>query len=102
MNFFLKMLDYVYINRPVLFFPGWVTMLAGYYTATGESISGFPIPWELEPVFWDETVFLALVMLGAAMGGCFIFNQLKDVDTDRKNNKLFLIGQVCAGYTCLS
>ena len=92
MNFFLKMLDYIYINRPVLFFPGWVTMLAGYYTATGESISGFPIPWELAPGVWDAGVFRALVMLGAAMGGCFIFNQLKDVETDQKNNKLFLIG----------
>jgi len=29
----LTRLDYFFVTRPMLFFPGWTTMLAGYFIA---------------------------------------------------------------------
>jgi 4-hydroxybenzoate polyprenyltransferase len=92
-NWLIRILDYLYIARPILFFPGWATMIAGYFTATGESTSGLPILRGIKPEIWNSEIVLAMLMLGAAMGGGAILNQLKDIATDRKNQKLFLIGE---------
>lgn len=44
------------------------------------------------PVFWDGNIILALFSFACAMGGTFILNQIKDIDSDKKNQKLFLLG----------
>lgn len=92
MKYLLKFLDYVYLTRPILFFPGWTTLIAGYFCATGESQSGFPVPGAIKPVFWNTPLILAMIALGCAMGGGAVLNQLKDIDSDRRNRKLFLLG----------
>lgn len=91
MNLLLKALDYVYLTRPILFFPGWTTLIAGYFCATGESHSGFPILATVTPVWWSTPFILSIIALGCAMGGGAILNQLKDVETDQKNKKLFIL-----------
>lgn len=84
----LRYLDYVFITRPVLFFPGWATLLAGILAAWGDFsviLGGAgATPYALPG--------MAIFSFGAVMGGCFIFNQLQDIDSDRKNKKLFLLG----------
>ncbi|MCK6619753.1 MAG: UbiA family prenyltransferase [Calditrichaceae bacterium] len=92
MSYLLKFLDYVYLTRPILFFPGWTTLIAGYFCAAGESRSGFPVPGNVIPVFWNASLVLAMIALGCAMGGGAVLNQLKDIDSDRRNRKLFLLG----------
>jgi 4-hydroxybenzoate polyprenyltransferase len=91
MNLLLKILDYVYLTRPILFFPGWTTLIAGYLGATGESHGAFPFPRMIKPVFGDSWLILSIIALGCAMGGGAVLNQLQDIETDQKNKKLFLL-----------
>jgi 4-hydroxybenzoate polyprenyltransferase len=84
----LKGLDYFFVLRPMLFFPGWSTMLAGYFSVlTFQSLRFGVLPgkelWVVIPA-----LFLSFAAL---MGSTFILNQLRDVDSDRENHKLFLI-----------
>ena len=93
MSKFLKSLDYLFLTRPILFFPGWATLLAGYATVgrrhqlVDRLSEGSPAV-----VGGNGQVVIAVISFAAAMGGCFILNQLQDVETDRQNHKLFLIG----------
>jgi len=62
--------------RPTLFLPLWIFFLLGAHHAEGE-IS-----------FVAVSAFILYTML---MGGVYIFNQIVDRESDRKNKKLFLI-----------
>ena len=87
-------LDYFFITRPMLFFPGWNTLLAGSLAASGEVLlisDLLQYNWRFSPTTKDLSLSLLAFML--AMGGCFILNQLQDVDSDRQNKKLFLVGE---------
>lgn len=92
MSELIRILDYLYLTRPVLFFPGWATLLAGYLVAAGDAGRILPLPPEIRPLFWHGSIVTAMLSFAGAMGGCFILNQLQDVDSDRKNQKLFLLG----------
>jgi 4-hydroxybenzoate polyprenyltransferase len=90
----LKKLDCFFISRPILFFPGWNTLLAGYLVAKGEVL----LLSEILHYHWHfaltrGNLLLTLLAFMFAMGGCFILNQLQDVESDRQNQKLFLIGE---------
>ena len=62
--------------RPTLFLPLWIFFLLGAHHGEGE-IS-----------FLAVSAFVLYTML---MGGIYIFNQIVDRESDRKNKKLFLI-----------
>ncbi len=62
--------------RPTLFLPLWIFFLLGAHHAEGE-IS-----------FGSVSAFVFYTML---MGGVYIFNQIVDRESDRKNKKLFLL-----------
>ncbi len=89
----IKYLDYFFITRPILFLPGWATTIAGYLAAI-ESLNliDLLIKGNFRIEFWDARLFWGIVVFSFAMGGSFILNQLRDVSTDKKNNKLFLLG----------
>jgi 4-hydroxybenzoate polyprenyltransferase len=93
MNRFLKALDFLFLTRPILFFPGWATLLAGYTVVAGDHqfISRLR-ERSFHPTFWNHDAVLALLSFAAAMSGCFVLNQLQDVASDKNNNKLFLLG----------
>jgi 4-hydroxybenzoate polyprenyltransferase len=84
----ISILDYIFLLRPMLFFPGWSTMLAGYFIQDNERL------WLLK-IFSEDLnyVRILLLIIGFAMlmGSTFILNQVKDVQTDRENRKLFII-----------
>ncbi|MBD3223263.1 MAG: hypothetical protein GF313_00925 [Caldithrix sp.] len=85
---FLSYLDYFFVLRPMLFFPGWSTMLAGYFIARKENIvylEPYPFPQDL------LKAFVLMVAFASAMGAVFLLNQLTDVKSDRGNKKLFII-----------
>lgn len=69
-------------------------MIAGYLAASSRLnfIDQF-LDGEFSSEIWNTTLFLGIVSFSFAMGGSFILNQLRDVSTDRKNNKLFLLGE---------
>jgi 4-hydroxybenzoate polyprenyltransferase len=94
MNQWIKYLDYFFVNRPILFLPGWATLLAGYLAATNNvklfhliTTSNFHFE------FWNPLIFQGLLAFSFAMGGSFILNQICDISSDKKNQKLFLLGE---------
>ena len=72
----LKWLDPVFVLRPTLFFPCWTLFLAGVRASN----HGLGLAW------WK--VVAAMAVMGAAMGVIYLINQLRDIGTDRINQKL--------------
>jgi len=87
-------LDHFFITRPMLFFPGWNTLLAGYLNSVDDI---HPVSQAIEGLtsfhFWNFDLILVMMAFMFAMGSSFILNQIADVETDRKNKKLFLIDE---------
>ncbi|MBN2425960.1 MAG: UbiA family prenyltransferase [Calditrichaceae bacterium] len=90
MKYIWKPLDYFFVMRPILFIPGWSTMLAGYLISKQIMVSNYSESLIFLPT---KTISIMFVCFALAMGGCFLFNQLEDRQTDRINNKLFLISE---------
>jgi len=84
----VKPLDYLFIFRPTLFFPVWIITLAGYsafFTSKNETL------WWVTN--FNLKVVLNLLFVTVLSGAVFIFNQLKDINTDKINKKLFLVSE---------
>ncbi len=86
----LKSLDYLFVLRPMLFYPGWSTLLAGYLIVYKRR---YFLTWHQTGQFDYLQIVRLLVAFAAAMGASFLLNQLADVQSDLKNNKLFLISE---------
>ena len=81
---FIQLLDYFFVLRPILFFPGWTTTLAGYLAARNSAV-----PLSLFNA--DRVLILVCISSAMVMGAGFIVNQIKDKETDRVNRKLFFL-----------
>ena len=85
---YLKPLDYLFIFRPTLFFPVLIITLSG--------LSG-AMYFNDNPVWWSTRVnitnILAFICVTLATGSSFILNQTRDIETDKINQKLFLISE---------
>jgi len=86
----LRFLDYFFVLRPMLFFPGWSTLLAGYLIAYKSRL--FLTYNEFNNLDLIG-IGLVLFIFGSAMGISFLLNQLEDIESDRRNNKLFIISE---------
>jgi 4-hydroxybenzoate polyprenyltransferase len=95
----IAILDFLFVLRPILFFPGWSTMLAGYFVAVRNTWI-FENPGWIYSDFWF--IIRLMILFAAAMGACFLLNQLQDVDSDRRNNKLFIIAEGCIGFRAVT
>ncbi len=86
----LKKLDYFFVLRPTLFFPVWTVSLAGYWAQErfGTLCKNSS---QVVAVGSDVNLLFVLLILTLMMAGIFLLNQLYDVETDRINNKLYLI-----------
>lgn len=69
-------MHYFALLRPMLFFPVWIFFFLGVHFAKG-GISLRSI-----------SIFVLYTLL---MGGVYILNQIVDIESDRKNEKLFLL-----------
>jgi 4-hydroxybenzoate polyprenyltransferase len=85
----MRWLDYFFFLRPVLFFPGWSTMLLGAWYAFALQNGSYPELFVMLFPFLD--VMLLLLAFAAVMGASFVLNQISDADTDRINEKLHFI-----------
>lgn len=92
MNQWIKYLDYIFVSRPILFFPGWATMLAGHLVSQ-HKVTSIQFSLEgLQPELGNASLYWGMIAFSLAMGGSFILNQIRDVNSDTENNKLFLLG----------
>jgi 1,4-dihydroxy-2-naphthoate octaprenyltransferase len=87
MNRIVKLCDYIFVLRPTLFFPVWTVYAAGYLAFHKFSAAAIKAA---APAL-DQTALSLLGILTLLMGSGYILNQLCDVETDRRNHKLFLI-----------
>jgi len=85
-QFWPSRLDYLFVLRPMLFFPGWSTMMAGYFIQSRTTwIPSFQLQIN------HHHLLLLLFAFALVMGSSFVLNQLKDIESDKKNKKLFII-----------
>ena len=84
-NFVLKLLDYLFVLRPTLFFPAWTFALVGSYAAMRFSESWQPLG------FWEGLVVFTLYTL--TVGAVYLINNIIDRQNDAINNKVFLISE---------
>lgn len=86
----LRLLDFVFVLRPTLMFPVWTVFLAGH--AAQRRFGSWPvrIAWRAA---WEVDYLLVGALLTACLGATFVLNQVTDVESDRLNNKLFLLAQ---------
>ncbi|HHM02882.1 MAG TPA: hypothetical protein ENJ15_07685 [Caldithrix abyssi] len=82
--------DGFFVLRPMLFFPGWSTMLAGYFMPEKNL---FVFPGLSAPAAQPELILFLFFTFGSAMGASFLLNQLRDIETDKANNKLFFLAE---------
>jgi len=80
----LKYFDYFFVLRPTLFFPVWTVFLANHH-------ANLCFDRSASSVVKIDNPFFVGILLTLLMGSTFIINQLKDILTDQKNNKLFII-----------
>ena len=76
----LKYLDYIFVLRPVLMVPVWTILLLGHHQGSRYGSSNRPLFW----LFIFSTLFI---------GGVYLLNQIYDLETDRKNKKLFFLAE---------
>lgn len=81
-NFF----DYVFLLRPSIQAALWTFFMAGVYMRFSESIKPALFAFRIE-----REAALGLLGYSLLMGSVYVLNQISDIDTDRLNNKLFLL-----------
>ncbi|MGB5106629.1 MAG: UbiA family prenyltransferase [Candidatus Zixiibacteriota bacterium] len=90
-----KILDYIFLMRPMLIVPVWTISLLGARAALWRERGISPVTIDRFPfVDFTSSDISLLVMLALSTllaGGVFIINQIYDVESDRLNKKLFLI-----------
>jgi chlorophyll synthase len=75
--------DFVFLLRPTALVPAWLFVARGAALATGEAR-----PVSLLP---GTGTTLALAAVTAVLGGGYVLNQITDIETDSRNDKLFLL-----------
>ncbi len=82
-----RFLDFIFLARPTLILPGWGFFLLGYLHSLNLMEDLKPaifIP--LNSKFW--IAFLSATLISAYI---YVINQIFDVESDRKNSKLFIL-----------
>jgi len=82
----VQLFDYVFIARPILMYPVWTFFLAGFWGGERFSTGAF----FSEQYVLNISIFSATTLV---MGSAYIVNQIQDVETDRINNKFFILTQ---------
>jgi len=85
-NSWIKIFDYIFVLRPTLFFPVWTVFLANYHANT-------IFEMKAESFVQSNSPLLSGMLIVILMGSSFILNQLADMETDRENEKLFIIAR---------
>ncbi len=88
MNLFVKVIDFIFLLRPTLLLPVWAFFLIGVHT------SNFKTLFDLKPVLTLDTHIIGgLFAYSLLMGAVYVMNQIYDIETDKRNKKLFLLSE---------
>lgn len=71
-----RFFDYIFLTRPTLLVPGWTFFLIGLHRV---GVQEFPL--------------MAFISATFMMGGIYVLNQIIDIESDRINNKLYILPQ---------
>jgi len=74
--------DLFFICRPMLLIPVWGFIAFGYFRASETTL----LKWDLPP-----KVYILSLIFSLSVGAVYIFNQLADIEVDKKNGGLPLI-----------
>jgi len=81
-----RVFDYIFLLRPSIMVAVWTFFFAGVYI-------GYKMNDQV--IFWSRYnlahILYTLFLYTLLMGGAYVLNQIVDVDTDRINNKLFIL-----------
>jgi 4-hydroxybenzoate polyprenyltransferase len=87
----MKILDYIFFTRPVLFPPVWTIVILGVRAAdVGHGASPFET---LGLGGVDQRFLLFMLAVTCVFGGVYTFNQIHDIESDRRNSKLFFLAE---------
>jgi 4-hydroxybenzoate polyprenyltransferase len=93
----MKLFDYIFLTRPMLIIPVWTIALLGARATEWRSRSNNPFTLDRYPFVDfsqdDRQMLLTLAVATLLAAGIFILNQIYDVESDRRNKKLFLIAE---------
>jgi 4-hydroxybenzoate polyprenyltransferase len=84
-----KVLDYIFFTRPVLFPPVWTIVILGVRAADLREGSSPIVSTGIAEIDW--TLVLLLALLACLYAGVYAFNQIHDMESDRRNSKLFFL-----------
>ncbi len=79
-------LDYLMLLRPTLFFSVWIMICIGMYISSILSKS-----IEMNIVSYSPQTLIIFFGISLVCGSTFIINQLSDINSDKINNKIFLL-----------
>ena len=93
----MRLLDYIFLLRPMLIVPVWTIALLGARASLWATRGTSPFEFDHYPftpfVGNDLKLLLMLGLAALLSGGAFIINQIFDIESDRKNKKLFLLAE---------
>lgn len=85
---FIKLLDAFFLNRILLLIPVWTVLILGWITGSksagiGGELRGFS--------GGGFSLWIALLLFSLVVSFIYIVNQIADVESDKLNNKLFIL-----------
>ncbi len=83
----LHLLDLLFLMRPILLVPVWGFSLFGYYRAKTDSLKEIINSWN----HYSLLTCLLLFLFSLSVGAVYIFNQIADIEVDKKNGGLPLL-----------
>lgn len=86
-----KALDYIFFTRPVLFPPVWTIVILGLRAADVREGASPVISTGITAIDWRFV--LLLFFTTCLYAGVYTFNQIHDVESDRRNSKLFFLAE---------
>jgi len=87
MKIILKIIDSLFLFRLLLLIPVWTVLILGWITGNVHaSLGGIATQNYIESDLWVSLIFFSLIV-----SSIYIVNQIADVESDRLNNKLFIL-----------
>jgi 4-hydroxybenzoate polyprenyltransferase len=86
---YLKLLDHIFLLRIPLLAPVWTILLLGWITGNPQSTIGGSFILNANPL--NHSLWLIIFGFSLNVVSIYVVNQIVDVESDRINNKLFIL-----------